>query len=119
MRHRDADAVRVLFEHGELQQAGLLHHVCCPVCVGIGLCHQLQQDLPAQGDRAVSALAGRGTTCAQGRTCAERGGSRAGLRRTTSILLLQDSGYGSCSTGDTDGVNESPLQFGIQIATTD
>lgn len=30
-------------------------------------------------------------------------GSWAGFRRTTSISLLQDSVYGSCSTGDTHG----------------
>lgn len=36
-------------------------------------------------------------------------GSWAGFRRTTSISLLQDSVYGSCSIGDTDGKKKGPL----------
>lgn len=65
VRDRDADVIRVLFKHSDLEHAGFLNQVCCLVCVGIGVCHQLQQDLSAKVERKVSAQAAecRGTVC--------------------------------------------------------
>lgn len=65
VRDRDADVIRVLFKRSDLEHAGFLNQVCCLVCVGIGVCHQLQQDLSAKVERKVSALAVkcRGSIC--------------------------------------------------------
>lgn len=53
VRDGDADVIRVLFKHINLEHTGFLNNVCCFICIWIGICHQFQQDLLTKVEREI------------------------------------------------------------------
>lgn len=51
VRDGDADVIRVLFKHVNLEHTSFLNKVCCFICIWIGVCHQFQQDLLTRVER--------------------------------------------------------------------
>lgn len=51
VRDGDADIIRVLLKHINLEHTGLLDKVCRFICIRIGVCHKFQQDLLTKVER--------------------------------------------------------------------
>lgn len=51
VRDGDADVIRVLLKHINLEHAGLLDNICRFICIWIGVRHKFQQDLLTKVER--------------------------------------------------------------------